>query len=104
MKEKLPGQPQSPEKAKAIQTRSGKETEEPEHAAGGREPKPRDTSNPHDVINYSSSKGDHHWSSSSFCDSGFARAYTSFMRPKIVYLTNSVSHVDYIVTRSLKLQ
>ena len=65
---------------------------------------PRDTSNPHDVINYSSSKGDHHWSSSSFCDSGFARAYTSFMRPKIVYLTNSVSHVDYIVTRSLKLQ
>ena len=34
MKEKLPGQPQSPETAKAIQTRSGKETEEPEHSAG----------------------------------------------------------------------
>ena len=27
---KLPGQPQSPEMAKAIQTRSGKETEEPD--------------------------------------------------------------------------
>ena len=27
--------------AKAIQTRSGKETEEPEHAAGARKPKPR---------------------------------------------------------------
>ena len=38
---KLPGQPQSPETAKAIQTRSGKETEEPEHAAGARKPKPR---------------------------------------------------------------
>ena len=25
--------------------------------------KPRDTSNPHDVVNHSSSKGDHHWSS-----------------------------------------
>ena len=39
--EKLPGQPQSPKTAKAIQTRSGKETEEPEHAAGARKPKPR---------------------------------------------------------------
>ena len=38
---KLPGHPQSPETAKAIQTRSGKETEEPEHAAGARKPKPR---------------------------------------------------------------
>ena len=38
---KLPGQPQSPETAKAIQTHSGKETEEPEHAAGARKPKPR---------------------------------------------------------------
>jgi len=38
---KLLGQPQGPEMAKAIQTRSGKETEEPEHAAGARKPKPR---------------------------------------------------------------
>ena len=38
---KLPGQPQGPETAKAIQIRSGKETEEPEHAAGARKPKPR---------------------------------------------------------------
>ena len=35
------GQPQSPEMAKAIQTRSGKETEEPEHTAGSRKPKLR---------------------------------------------------------------
>ena len=38
---KLPGQPQGPKTAKAIQTRSGKETEEPEHAVGARKPKPR---------------------------------------------------------------
>jgi hypothetical protein len=37
---KLPGQPQGPETAKAIQTRSGKETEDPEHSTGERKPKP----------------------------------------------------------------
>jgi hypothetical protein len=38
--EKLPGQPKGPETAKAIQTRSGKETEDPEHSTGARKPKP----------------------------------------------------------------
>jgi hypothetical protein len=33
---KLPGQPKSPESAKAIQTRSVKETKDPEHSAGAR--------------------------------------------------------------------
>jgi hypothetical protein len=37
---KLPGQPQGLEMAKAIQTRSGKETEDPERSAGARKPKP----------------------------------------------------------------
>jgi hypothetical protein len=37
---KLPGQPKGPESAKAIQTRSGKETEDPKHSAGARKPKP----------------------------------------------------------------
>jgi hypothetical protein len=37
---KLLGQPQGPETAKAIQTRSGKETEDPERSAGARKPKP----------------------------------------------------------------
>jgi hypothetical protein len=37
---KLPGQHKGPESAKAIQTRSGKETEDPEHSAGERKPKP----------------------------------------------------------------
>jgi hypothetical protein len=37
---KLPGQPKGPESAKAIQTRSGKETEDPEHSARARKPKP----------------------------------------------------------------
>jgi hypothetical protein len=37
---KLPGQPKNPESAKAIQTRSGKETEDPERSAGARKPKP----------------------------------------------------------------
>jgi hypothetical protein len=37
---KLLGQPQGPETAKAIQTRSGKETKDPEHSAGSRKPKP----------------------------------------------------------------
>jgi hypothetical protein len=37
---KLPGQPKGPESAKAIQTRSGKETEDPERFAGARKPKP----------------------------------------------------------------
>jgi hypothetical protein len=37
---KLPGQPQGPEMAKAIQTRSGEETEDPERSAGARKPKP----------------------------------------------------------------
>jgi hypothetical protein len=37
---KLPGQPKGPESAKAIQTRSGKETEDPERSAGARKPKP----------------------------------------------------------------
>jgi hypothetical protein len=37
---KLPGQPQGPEMAKAIQTRSGKETENLERSAGARKPKP----------------------------------------------------------------
>jgi hypothetical protein len=37
---KLPGQPQGPKTAKAIQTRSGKETEDPECSAGARKPKP----------------------------------------------------------------
>jgi hypothetical protein len=37
---KLPGQPQGPEMAKAIQTRSGKETEDPECSAGAKKPKP----------------------------------------------------------------
>jgi chromosome segregation ATPase len=37
---KLPGQPKSPESAKAIQTHSGKETEDPERSVGARKPKP----------------------------------------------------------------
>jgi hypothetical protein len=37
---KLPGQPKGPESVKAIQTRSGKETEDPERFAGARKPKP----------------------------------------------------------------
>jgi hypothetical protein len=37
---KLSGQPRGPETAKAIQTRSGKETEDPERSAGARKPKP----------------------------------------------------------------
>jgi hypothetical protein len=37
---KLPGQPKGPEMAKTIQTRSGKETEDPEHSTGARKPKP----------------------------------------------------------------
>jgi hypothetical protein len=37
---KLPGQPQGPEMATAIQTCLGKETEDPEHSAGARKPKP----------------------------------------------------------------
>jgi hypothetical protein len=37
---KLSGQPKSPESAKAIQTRSGKETEDPERSAGARKLKP----------------------------------------------------------------
>jgi hypothetical protein len=37
---KLPGQPQGPETAKAIQTRSGKETEDLERYVGARKPKP----------------------------------------------------------------
>jgi hypothetical protein len=36
---KLLGQPKGPESAKAIQTRSGKETEDPERSAGARKPK-----------------------------------------------------------------
>jgi hypothetical protein len=36
----LPGQPKGPESAKAIQTRSGKETEDPECSAGAWKPKP----------------------------------------------------------------
>jgi hypothetical protein len=37
---KLLGQPKGPESAKAIQTRLGKETEDPKHSAGARKPKP----------------------------------------------------------------
>jgi hypothetical protein len=37
---KLPGQPKGPESVKAIQTHSGKETEDPERSAGARKPKP----------------------------------------------------------------
>jgi hypothetical protein len=37
---KLLGQPKGPESAKAIQTRSGKETEDPERFVGARKPKP----------------------------------------------------------------
>jgi hypothetical protein len=37
---KLLGQPKSPESVKAIQTRSGKETEDLERSAGARKPKP----------------------------------------------------------------
>jgi hypothetical protein len=37
---KLPGQPKGPESAKAIQTRSGKETEDPERSGGARKLKP----------------------------------------------------------------
>jgi hypothetical protein len=37
---KLPRQPKGPETTKAIQTRSGKETEDPERSAGARKPKP----------------------------------------------------------------
>ncbi|RCV25613.1 hypothetical protein SETIT_5G179600v2 [Setaria italica] len=37
---KLLGQPMNPETAKAIQTRSGRETEDPEHPTGARKPKP----------------------------------------------------------------
>jgi hypothetical protein len=36
----LLGQPQGPETAKAIQTRSGKETKDPERSAGVKKPKP----------------------------------------------------------------
>jgi hypothetical protein len=37
---KLPGQPKGSETVKAIRTRSGKETEDPERSAGARKPKP----------------------------------------------------------------
>jgi hypothetical protein len=37
---KLPGQPQGPEMAKAIQTHLGKQNEDPERSAGARKPKP----------------------------------------------------------------
>jgi hypothetical protein len=37
---KLSGQPKGPDSAKAIQTCSGKETEDPERSAGARKPKP----------------------------------------------------------------
>jgi hypothetical protein len=37
---KLPGQPKGPESAKAIQTCSGKETEDSDCSAGARKPKP----------------------------------------------------------------
>jgi hypothetical protein len=37
---RLPGQPKSPKSAKAIQTRSAKETEDPERSAGAWKPKP----------------------------------------------------------------
>jgi hypothetical protein len=37
---KLPGQPKGPKSAKAIQTRTGKEIEDPERPAGARKPKP----------------------------------------------------------------
>jgi hypothetical protein len=37
---KLPGQPKGPEMAKAIQTRLGKEIEDPKRSAGARKPKP----------------------------------------------------------------
>jgi hypothetical protein len=37
---KLPGQPKGPKTAQAVQTRSGKETEDPKHSAGARKPKP----------------------------------------------------------------
>jgi hypothetical protein len=37
---KLSGQPKIPKSAKAIQTRSGKETEDPERSAAARKPKP----------------------------------------------------------------
>jgi hypothetical protein len=37
---KLSGLPNGPEMAKDIKTRSGKETEDPEHSAGARKPKP----------------------------------------------------------------
>jgi hypothetical protein len=37
---KLPGQPKGPEMAKAIQTRLGKEIEDPKCSAGARKPKP----------------------------------------------------------------
>jgi hypothetical protein len=37
---KLPGQSQGPETAKAIQTRSGKKTEDLKHSTGARKPKP----------------------------------------------------------------
>jgi hypothetical protein len=36
---KLPGQPKGPKSAKAIQTHSGKETEDPERSTGARKPK-----------------------------------------------------------------
>jgi hypothetical protein len=39
-KGKLSGQPKDPELVKAIQTHSGKETEDPERFAGARKPKP----------------------------------------------------------------
>jgi hypothetical protein len=39
---KLPGQPKGPEMEKAIQTRSGKETEDPERSARAWKPKPSD--------------------------------------------------------------
>jgi hypothetical protein len=39
-KGKLSGQPKGPETVKVIQTRSGKETEDPKHSEGVRKPKP----------------------------------------------------------------
>jgi hypothetical protein len=39
---KLPGQPKGPKTMKSIQTRSGKDTEDPERSAGERKPKPSD--------------------------------------------------------------
>jgi hypothetical protein len=55
---KLPGQPKGPESAKAIKTRSGKETEDPERSARARKPKP--SAEAEEIAKEKESYGDRH--------------------------------------------